>query len=103
MRGFGDVASAEKQDAIARFKGAEHSRRDIGEREVLAACAQQAGLSPQEFAAALSSGRYHEEVPKALQQCIEARVFGVPIFLINGKRFWGNDRLDFAIAELERA
>jgi 2-hydroxychromene-2-carboxylate isomerase len=77
--------------------------RDISDRQVLADCAEKAGLSRREFLAALESARYHEDVPKALQQCMEERIFGVPIFVVNGKRFWGNDRLEFLVEELKRS
>jgi 2-hydroxychromene-2-carboxylate isomerase len=75
--------------------------RDIGDRDVLKDCAEKAGLSGDDFLAALASGQYHEQVPGALQVCMEQRVFGVPTFVVNGKRFWGNDRLDAAIDELK--
>ncbi len=84
----------------AVFKARWSEGRDIGSRDVLASCAQAAGLARGEFDDALQSGRYHEEVPKALQLCMQDRIFGVPIFVVNGKRFWGNDRLDFVVEEL---
>jgi 2-hydroxychromene-2-carboxylate isomerase len=89
------------RNAVFRARWSEG--RDISDRQVLADCAEKAGLSRHDFLAALDSGRYHEEVPKALQQCMDDRVFGVPIFVVNGKRFWGNDRLDFLLEELKRA
>lgn len=85
----------------AIFKARWSEGRDIGNREVLADCAQAAGLSRTEFTEALRAGRYHEEVPKALQLCMQERIFGVPTFVVNGKRFWGNDRLDFVVEELK--
>lgn len=77
--------------------------RDIGDREVLGDCAVKAGLSRAEFLQALTSKRYHDEVPKALMSCMQDRIFGVPIFVVDGKRFWGNDRLDFLLDELKRS
>jgi 2-hydroxychromene-2-carboxylate isomerase len=32
----------------------------------------------------------------------EERVFGVPLFVVDGERFWGNDRLDFLLDALQR-
>jgi len=74
--------------------------RDIGDHAVLADCAAKAGLERAAFLEALRGKRYHEEVPKALMRCIEERIFGVPIFVVDGKRFWGNDRLEFLAEEL---
>ena len=31
---------------------------------------------------------------------LEDRVFGVPLFVVDGQRFWGNDRLDFLLDAL---
>jgi len=76
--------------------------KNIADREVLAACAEPAGLPRAEFVEALDDARYRDEVPKALVRCMEDRIFGVPLFVVDGKRFWGNDRLDFLVEELER-
>jgi 2-hydroxychromene-2-carboxylate isomerase len=79
----------------AVFRACWGEGRDIGDREVLADCAVAAGLARGEFLEALSSRRYHDEVPKALLLCMQDQIFGVPIFVVDGRRFWGNDRLDF--------
>jgi 2-hydroxychromene-2-carboxylate isomerase len=101
-----DATDASAGYYFAREKGNERSYRnavfrarwgegrDIGNREVLADCAATAGISRGEFLNGLSSKRYHDEVPKALMLCMQDRIFGVPIFVVNGTRFWGNDRLD---------
>ena len=81
------------RNAVFRARWSEG--RDIGDREVLADCAVTAGMARAEFLEALSSKRYHDEVPKALMLCVQDRIFGVPIFVVDGARFWGNDRLDF--------
>jgi len=77
--------------------------RNIGDREVLADCAVKAGLSRGEFLEALSSRRYHDEVPKALMLCMQDQIFGVPIFVVDGKRYWGNDRLDVLADALKKS
>jgi len=82
------------------FKARWSEGRRIDDPSVLADCAAQAGLSRDAFLEALRSKQYHGEVPKALMLCIEERIFGVPIFVVDGKRFWGNDRLEFLAAEL---
>ena len=28
---------------------------------------------------------------------LEDRVFGVPFFVVDGERFWGNDRIEFLL------
>ncbi len=68
--------------------------RDVTDREVLGDCAEKAGLDRKAFLAALDEPRYRDEVPKGLALCMQHRIFGVPIFVVDGQRFWGNDRLD---------
>lgn len=76
---------------------------DIGDQGVLADCAAQAGLARDAFLATLRTKQYHGEVPKALVQCMQDRIFGVPTFVVDGTRFWGNDRLDFLAEALRSA
>lgn len=86
------------RNAVFRARASEG--RDIGDPEVLADCAARAGLDRREFLEALRTGRYLDELPKALQLCMEHRCFGVPFFVVDGKHFWGNDRIDHLMREL---
>ena len=86
------------RNAVFRARWSEG--RDIGDHAVLGDCAVRAGLSRERFLDALRAKQYHDEVPTALVRCMEERIFGVPIFVVDGKRFWGNDRLDFLAEEL---
>ena len=99
---FARARGKERAYRNAVFRARWGEGKNIAEREVLAACAEQAGLPRAEFVKALDDARYRDEVPKALARCMEDRIFGVPIFIVDGKRFWGNDRLDFMIDELRR-
>lgn len=89
------------RNAVFRARWSEG--RNIADREVLADCAVKAGLSRAEFLEALTTRRYHDEVPKALMLCFQDKIFGVPIFVVDGKRFWGNDRMEFLAEELKKA
>jgi len=86
------------RNAVFRARASEG--RDVADPQVLADCAAAAGLDRAEFLEALESGRYLEEVPKALQLCMEHRCFGVPFFVVDGKHFWGNDRIEQLMREL---
>jgi 2-hydroxychromene-2-carboxylate isomerase len=99
---FARARGKERAYRNAVFRARWGEGRNIAEREVLATCAEHAGLPRAEFIKALDDPRYRDEVPKALARCMEDRIFGVPIFIVDGKRFWGNDRLDVMIDELRR-
>ena len=40
-----------------------------------------------------------DELKKRTQDAYEKGIFGAPTFYINNKVFWGQDRLEFALAE----
>jgi len=114
-RGRVDATDATAGYLFARTKGVERDYRnavfrarwcegkDIADQKVLIECAEDCRLSTNEFLQALRSQQYHEGLSAALARCLEERVFGVPMFVVNGKRFWGNDRLDFLVEELKRS
>jgi 2-hydroxychromene-2-carboxylate isomerase len=97
---FARAQGKERGYRNAVFRARWSEGRDIRDHAVLAECAVRAGLERDVFLDALRSKRYHDEVPKALALCMQERIFGVPIFVVDGKRFWGNDRLDFLAEEL---
>lgn len=74
--------------------------RDIDDLTVLAECAEDCRLSPNDFLQALRSRLYHQTIDAAIDLCLQHGVFGVPTFVYAGQRFWGNDRLDFLVASL---
>ena len=73
--------------------------RDLNDWEVLAEIV--GGGSAADLAARASA----PEVKRALQErttaAVEAGVFGVPTFELDGELFWGHDRLDHLAARLE--
>jgi 2-hydroxychromene-2-carboxylate isomerase len=97
---FARAQAKERGYRNAVFRARWSEGRDISDRAVLADCAAKASLPREAFLDALRTKQYHDEVPKALMLCMEERIFGVPIFVVDGKRFWGNDRLDFLAEQL---
>jgi len=109
-----DATDAAAGYYFAREKGRERSYRnavfrarwgegrDIADHAVLANCAEKAGLSRREFLDAVTSKRFHDEVPKTLLLCMQDKIFGVPIFIVGGTRIWGNDRLEVLADELKK-
>lgn len=72
--------------------------RDISDVPVLASVLGSLGLNAE---ATLSQAQSPEAKAKLRQQTDRAReagIFGAPSFLVDGELFWGNDRLEAAIA-----
>lgn len=74
--------------------------RDIADREVLGDCAADAGLVRDEFLKSLDEERYRDKLWSRAAEGLQDHVFGVPLFVVDGERFWGNDRLEFLIEAL---
>jgi 2-hydroxychromene-2-carboxylate isomerase len=110
--------SADSTDAVvgwyvARDAGAERAYRravlearwgrglDISDRAVLARCAAASGAAAEVFAAALEQPEYRERVLEGDVAAAREKVFGVPFFVVDRERFWGNDRLDARVDRLK--
>lgn len=75
--------------------------RDIDDRDVLGECARDAGLSRDDFLKSLDDPQYRNALLTRAMAGLEDRVFGVPLFVVDGQRFWGNDRLEFLFDALQ--
>ena len=87
--------SREREYRNGVFRALWAEGRDIDDRDVLGDCARDAGLSRSDFLKGLEDERYREALMSRAVTGFEERVFGVPLFIVDGQRFWGNDRLDF--------
>lgn len=76
---------------------------NLSRQEVLERIADDCGLD----ADSIIKAHTDRDVQKTLLHCRkymeEDAVFGVPTFVYNGKKFWGNDRLDWLLREIYSA
>lgn len=77
--------------------------KNIDDVNVLAECAEDCRLSPNDFLQALRSRMYHAPIDAGIELCLQYGVFGVPTFVFAGQRFWGNDRLEFLVEAVRAA
>ena len=68
--------------------------RDIGAPDVLADLLAELGLAASEQAGALR---------RSTEEAMRIGIFGAPTFIVGDELFWGNDRLEQAIAWAQRA
>lgn len=61
------------------------------------------GINGEGFEAEVDEPRWRDAVAGATAQAAERGVFGAPCMFVGDEMFFGNDRLDFVRAELERA
>ncbi len=59
-------------------------------------------VNPQKFSMDAIEQKNKTELKKRTDEAFEKGIFGLPTFLINNKLFWGQDRLEFVIAEAKK-
>jgi 2-hydroxychromene-2-carboxylate isomerase len=75
---------------------------DIGDSEVLAAIASQAGFDAGALLSAANSQATREELLAVTDEAIARGVFGAPTSFVGNEMFWGKDRLDFVERYLKK-
>ncbi len=76
--------------------------RDISGREALHAIIDELGHPPLEVLARSGSPEIKERLRGQTEQAMALGIFGAPSFIVKGELFWGNDRLEQAVAWASR-
>ncbi|MCR9148850.1 MAG: 2-hydroxychromene-2-carboxylate isomerase [Rhodobacteraceae bacterium] len=69
-----------------------------GEEPNISASLGEIGCDPQRVLAAAQSERVTSALASATEEAMELGVFGSPTFVVDGEVFWGDDRLEDALA-----
>lgn len=75
---------------------------DIGDAKVLLEVGNKIGLDSAELTAALSDENKLKQLQQNAKEAEEGGVIGVPTFVIGEQIFWGQDRIDFVLEELQQ-
>lgn len=76
--------------------------QNIGEQEILFSAGERAGLNRGDMQTALDNPEYMTLLEANVEEADEKGVIGVPTFLIGDQIFWGQDRIEFVLEELDR-
>jgi 2-hydroxychromene-2-carboxylate isomerase len=97
------IASGDAAMALsgAIFKAVWEQQRNIADEAELVAIATSVGLDGAALLSASKAEAIQAQYDTQSQQAIDAGIFGAPTFVINGERFWGQDRLDFVERALQ--
>lgn len=60
------------------------------------------GRDPEDVLEGAATGAVKEALRSATSEAVERGVFGAPAFFVGDEMFWGNDRLHFVEAALQR-
>jgi 2-hydroxychromene-2-carboxylate isomerase len=75
---------------------------DIADRAVLEGILRGLNLDPAQQFAAISTPEVKERLKEQTELAQESGIFGAPSFLVGEELFWGNDRLEPALALAQR-
>jgi 2-hydroxychromene-2-carboxylate isomerase len=76
---------------------------EIGDPAVVAGCLERAGEAPAPLLEAAEGAEAKAALRAQTEQARQLGIFGAPSFLAGGELFWGNDRLEAALAWHETA
>ncbi len=84
--------------ALAAFRQAFAAGRDLGDPDNVAIAGAACELHPRALLKAVATNGVKEELRRATEEAAAAGVRGVPTVVVGGEVFWGDDRLEDAIA-----
>jgi 2-hydroxychromene-2-carboxylate isomerase len=84
--------------ALAAMRLAFLDGADIGEQDVVLEAGRRAGIAGDELKGALSDPDVKSALRSATDEVLALGVVGVPTIVIGGQLFWGDDRLEDAVA-----
>lgn len=104
-RAFYAAAGSGREGALDRalFRAAWVEGLDVNEEDVVRRAAVAAGLDADMLLARAREPEAGEAVRASLAAFDRDELPGVPAWVVNGKRFWGKDRVDWLRREVERA
>lgn len=84
--------------ALAAMRLAFLEGEDIGEQDVVLEAGRRAGIAAGELKSALSDAAVKDALRSATDEVLALGVIGVPTIVIGDELFWGDDRLEDAVA-----
>jgi len=75
---------------------------NLNDNDVVQKILNNLNIDPKKFLFEASNENIKNDLRKKTEEAFLNGVFGVPTFLVNNKIFWGQDRLEFAIAEAKK-
>ena len=58
-------------------------------------------LNPEKFIEKISNQKIKDKLRKLTDDALKKGIFGAPTFIANGKNFWGQYRIEYAIEEIK--
>ena len=101
MRGYLFVNSDKKDKYFDLcFDAYWKNNEDISKEEVIKNILSKCEIKPNDFKKGIEDQKIKNELKNLTNIAFQNDVFGAPTFVVNNNLFWGQDRLEFALDEL---
>ena len=101
MRGYISVNETQKDDYLNTFFDAYwKDNLDISLEKEFSKLLESLKIDSKIFFEKINQQSIKDDLKKLTSDAFEKEVFGAPTFIVNNKIFWGQDRLEYAIEEL---
>ena len=101
MRGYLSVENSQKEDYLNIFFNAYwRDNLDLSSKKELSKLLDNLKIDSKIFFDKISKQSIKDTLKQLTNDAFEKEVFGAPTFIVNNKIFWGQDRLEYALEEL---
>jgi 2-hydroxychromene-2-carboxylate isomerase len=101
MRGYLSVEESQKEDYLNIFFDAYwKDNLDLSSEKEISKLLESLKIDSKIFFDKIKQQSIKDTLKKFTNDAFEKEVFGAPTFIINNKIFWGQDRLEYALEEL---
>ena len=101
MRGYLSVEDSQKEDYLNIFFNAYwRDNLDLSSEKEFSKLLENLKIDSKIFFGKISQQSIKDTLKKFTNDAFEKEVFGAPTFIVNKKNFWGQDRLEYALEEL---
>ena len=101
MRGFIFISDDQKDRFIdICFDYYWEKNKDISKKDVIKMILGECNIDENLFSDGINNQKIKDELKNLTSDAFAKDVFGAPTFVINNKLFWGQDRLNYALEEL---
>jgi 2-hydroxychromene-2-carboxylate isomerase len=101
MRGYLSVEDSQKEDYLNIFFNAYwKDNLDLSSEKEFSKLLENLKIDSKIFLDKISQQSIKDTLKQLTNDAFEKEVFGAPTFIVNNKIFWGQDRLEYALEEL---
>jgi 2-hydroxychromene-2-carboxylate isomerase len=101
MRGYLSVEDSQKEDYLNIFFNAYwRDNLDLSSEKEFSKLLESLNIDSKIFLDKISQQSIKDTLKQLTNDAFEKEVFGAPTFIVNNKIFWGQDRLEYALEEL---